>query len=85
MVPIPFPAGLYGDADWAFTHQDLPDALLKQILIDARTAVLQELRRSYFNAVEVNSIEGYLGYHSGSNGSATITRSPIPTTGRLSS
>lgn len=54
MVPIPFPAGLYGDADWAFTHpKDLPNELVKRIFVDARTGVLQELHRSYFNAVEI--------------------------------
>jgi hypothetical protein len=53
MVPIIFPPGLYGATNWAFTiPKELPDELLKQIFVEARTRVLEELHRTYFNAVE---------------------------------
>ena len=60
MVPLPFPAGIYADADWACTHpNDQPNELLKQILLDARTGALQELHRLYFNAVEIDQLSAH--------------------------
>jgi hypothetical protein len=54
MTPIPFPADLYWHADWAFTHaQDIPHDSIQSIFPEAQARVLEELHRSYFNAVEV--------------------------------
>jgi len=54
---MPFPAGLYGEADWAFTDpEDVNSVSLEQIFFGVQTRMLAELHRSYFNVVEICKI-----------------------------